>query len=184
MWKINLCERSAVFAKDKPFRRGIFEVVTGNLPQHHTELPLSVVEYTKCTSTSKFDLFCKIKLLIVTVHGGRKRSGGVMQLLQRSKRKTTLKECLFFLAKKRPSLKAFGYAALFETAELTWSFFPFFLSVSFPVLLITQELGGAVKSATIRCVIKIIQVLLGLPWEGGMGGGVRVKWLYSTIHLS
>lgn len=31
--------------------------------------------------------------------------------------------------------------------------------------------GELVKSAAIRCVIKIIQVLLGLPWDGGGGGG-------------
>lgn len=44
--------------------------------------------------------------------------------------------------------------------------------------------GELVKSAAIRCVKKIIQVLLGLLWEGGKGGDWGVKWLYSTIHLS
>lgn len=52
-----------------------------------------------------------------------------------------------------------------------------------PPLAHTGAGGELVKSAAIRRVTKIIQLLLGLPREVGIGG-VRVKWLYSAIHLS
>lgn len=59
-------------------------------------------------------------------------------------------------------------------AVLTLPFFPFFF-LSFP-LPRPGARGELVKSAAIHCVRIIIQVLLGLPWEGD-GGGVGVKWL-------
>lgn len=53
-------------------------------------------------------------------------------------------------------------------AVLTWPFFPF---SSLSSLLSHPGAGGElVKSAAVLWVIKIIQVLLGLPWEGSIGG--------------
>lgn len=52
-------------------------------------------------------------------------------------------------------------------AVLTWPFFP--LSPLSSPLSRPAAGGQLVKSAAVCSVIKIIQVLLGLPREGGMG---------------
>lgn len=79
--------------------------------------------------------------------------------------------CLFFLPAEKAFIDGFGYAALLETRSgFDLAFLSFFLSF-LPSLSHPGAGGELVKSAAIRCVIKIIQVLLGLPWEGGMWGG-------------
>lgn len=89
--------------------------------------------------------------------------------LRQKKQKKDQSGCLFFLPVEKAFIDGFfGYAALLQT----WSGFDLaFLSVFLPLLSHPGAGGELVKSAAIRCVIKIIQVLLGLPWEGGMGGG-------------
>lgn len=69
---------------------------------------------------------------------------------------------------------------------LTWPVFPF-SSLSSPLSL-TQELGGACKVSSHTLCYKNNPGFIGIAmggWHVGRGGwGLRVKWLYSTIHLS
>lgn len=92
--------------------------------------------------------------------------------LKQKKKKKDQSECLFFLPAEKAFIDGFGYAALLETRSgFDLAFLSFFLSFLLPLSLTHPGAGGElVKSAAIHCIIKIIQVLLGLPWEGGMGG--------------
>lgn len=93
------------------------------------------------------------------------------RLKQKQKEKVQ-SECLFFLPAEKAFIDGFGYAALLETwSGFDLAFLSFFLTF-LPHPLYHPGAGGElVKSAAIHCVIKIIRVLLALPWEGGIGGG-------------
>lgn len=92
-------------------------------------------------------------------------------------------QCLFFLPAEKASIDAFGYAALLETrSSFNLAFLSYFLSF-LPSLSHPGAGGELVKSAAI-CRYKNNPGFIGIAMGGWHRGEVRVKWLYSTIHLS